>query len=34
MCKHLGGDGEDVGGLLLSLTSKLVFTMQPPPNKS
>ncbi len=29
-----GGDGEDVGGLLPSLVSKLVFTMQPPPKKS
>jgi hypothetical protein len=29
-----GGDGEDAGGLLPFLVSKLVFTMQPPPRKS
>ncbi len=29
-----GGDGEDVKGPLLSLASKLVITMQPPPRKS
>jgi len=29
-----GGDGEDARGPLLSLTSKLVLTMQPPPRKS
>jgi len=29
-----GGDGEDAGGLLPSLISKLVLTMQPPPRKS
>jgi hypothetical protein len=29
-----GGDGEDVGGPLSSLASKLVLTMQSPPRKS
>jgi hypothetical protein len=29
-----GGDGEDARGLLPSLVSKLVLTMQPPPRKS
>jgi hypothetical protein len=29
-----GGDGEDIGGPLSSLASKLVLTMQPPPRKS
>jgi len=32
--RPLEGDGEDVGGLLPSLVSKLVLTMQPPPKKS
>jgi len=32
--KRGGGDGEDARGPLLSLTSKLVHTMQPPPKKS
>jgi hypothetical protein len=27
------GDGEDVGGPLLSLASKLIHTMYPPPMK-
>jgi len=32
--QHLGGDGKDVGGPLLSLVSKFVLTMQPPLRKS
>jgi hypothetical protein len=34
VCKHPRRNGEDVGGPLLFLISKLIFTMQPPPRKS